>query len=409
MALSGKRVVFGLAAAFILTSACSSPAEAPPTKTVASATAAEVSPTAALGQVPSTTLHQLTGADAAVTLPSFVPVENPKGPGPLSRFDFLAPVSAYGDRFVVQQSPVDGRDESPSFYAYSLKGERQQLLWKGEPGLSDIVASTDGPWLATLRTVRHLPFEKWKLILHNSETGAEVQVAESQPGITNIAGLPIGLPLGVAPLPQVGGGKVVWSQWEHSGDGAAKVMYVFDIASGVTKELARAEDASLRDIRMPVIAQSTVAWIDVDLKARTALIRTMQLGDGRVSDVITDKLPWMVALSDDASLLFWDDDFKGKMVTDLATGTSTRFADELGDGVFVKGHKVTWSISLAVASHRPGYYDSSAGLIYFVEPGLGMVVGEQRLLDGWFAWQERGTLPDGLPDFANAKYLFVRT
>ncbi|MEP7215598.1 MAG: hypothetical protein ABI782_05045, partial [Anaerolineaceae bacterium] len=141
---------------------------------------------------------------------------------------------------MVKQTPLDGRGDSPSFFSYSLSGERQQLLWKGEPGLQDIIGSTDGPWIATVRTVNQLPFEQWKLILHNSETGAEVQVAESQPGIIGVAGLPIGLPLGVAPLPQVGGGKVVWSQWEHSGDGAAKVMYGFDIASGLTKELARA-------------------------------------------------------------------------------------------------------------------------------------------------------------------------
>ena len=61
-------------------------------------------------------------------------------------------------------------------------------------------------------------------------------------------------------------------------------------------------------------------------------------------------------------------------MTDFAAGTTTRFAEALGDGVFVKGHNVTWSISLAVASHRPGYYNSSTGSTYFVAPGPGMVV-----------------------------------
>lgn len=121
------------------------------------------------------------------------------------------PIRAVSEEWIlVTRGSVERGTE---FWLWSpLTGERR-WLWTTEPGKSDLVGDVEGEWVVFTRMGMWLPLVEWRLYVRNVETGEVRVLAEGDRTLGDVGGLPVGVPLGFAPLGTMAGGRVAWVEW----------------------------------------------------------------------------------------------------------------------------------------------------------------------------------------------------
>jgi hypothetical protein len=139
--------------------------------------------------------------------------------------------------------------------------------WRTPAGMQDLLLDQSGDWFLTLRTDHNLGSPVWELILRNLQSGEARTLAQGNPEVAKVPGLPWRLPYGLGAAGSVSGETVVWVEFYLDSTGSAgRRIQVYDISSQETSTLASAADVFSEQLWSPSVAGQRVAWMHLQTK-----------------------------------------------------------------------------------------------------------------------------------------------
>lgn len=231
------------------------------------------------------------------------------------------------------------------------------LLWETAPQTQDVVVAVDGDWAIAVRIGFQLPFVEWTLSLRNLSTGEVRLIAESDLSVLDTPGLPIGLPLGVAPYPALHRGIAAWVEWVRDDGGEVrKRLMLYHLASGAKEMLFQIDDPRREDVRWPSLGGDRIAWIHDRHDWPDSQIVVRSLSTGEEKRFIPGRTPFDGKLSADGRYFAWDLEFTDKYALEIDTAEVVKFAEDEGHQIAIGGNVVSW-LPGSHARGWAGYYD----------------------------------------------------
>lgn len=276
----------------------------------------------------------------------------------------------------------------------------RRVLWETEQGTQDVVAAVEGDWAIVVRIGFQLPFKEWTLSLRNLSTGEVRLIAESDPSVLDDQGLPVGLPLGVAPYPALHGGTAAWVEWVRDGGEVRKRLMLYHLASGEKEMLLQVDDPRREDVRWPSLGGRRIAWIHDRHDWPDSQIVVRSLATGEEKRFIPGRTPFDGKLSADGRYFAWDLEFAHKYALEIDTAEVVKFAEDEGDQIAIGGNVASW-----LPNKKAGYYDLDKREVRFTANAGGGAAGV--LGQGWFYYRILA-VENGREIEEKTSYRFVR-
>lgn len=291
------------------------------------------------------------------------------------------PIRAVSEEWIlVTRGSVERGTE---FWLWSpLTGERR-WLWTTEPGKSDLVGDVEGEWVVFTRMGMWLPLVEWRLYVRNVETGEVRVLAEGDRTLGDVGGLPVGVPLGFAPLGTMAGGRVAWVEW-YRGEGGSvrKRLRVYELGSGGVRTVVEVADPYVEDVRWPSLGGRRLAWVHDRKEWADSEVVVVDLSSGEERRFVPGGTPTSGELSGDGQFYVWDVGFRAKFSLNLDGGDVVRFANYEGQYVRVVEQDAYWTTDGA-GQHRAGVYHVERRQTRFAVATEVVPLGH-----GWFALKE---------------------
>jgi hypothetical protein len=291
-------------------------------------------------------------------------------------------------RFILRKKPrVEDPNIPAQFVTWDAITGKSLPAWQGEPGMQDVVVGTSNGWVATLRMTLDLPFADWKLLLRNLDSGAVIEVAESDPNVVNVQGIPMRLPWGLAPTAELSGNLLIYSALRVDENGVPeRRIELFNVDSRQSSVLARVDPFD-EDVWSPTVSGRIAAWVHAPSGAAQEIV-LKTLGADILSTVSVGGNIYSASLVDNGRYLVWDDDYNAKYILTVASGEKRLFATNEGWGTITSGKYVSWTPSTAPGGYG-GFLDVESNTLRF----LPRLLEDHRtniaqVMGNWFVWQD---------------------